>query len=642
MHYCGQHYLQIASIVILDQANMAGVDMSVFSDSRLRVSRRGFLKASGVTAASAAATTGMGAIPFAASRAAAQDSWDAEHDIVVVGSGGAAFAAAIIAKVEGADVAMFEKGAYVGGTTLASGGGAWFPNNVTMQRDGIEDNPEDALKYMARYSYPAQYNPDGETLGLPADVYENLSTYVATSPDASAALEEAGAITWTYGRNFGPNFDQVQVDYMDHFEENLQPTHRTLHPSTEEGEPAGGGEMIAGYQAWAEENGIGIHLLHRVDNVIVNANNQVIGVEVTVLTGDEGTESTPEATPVATPASETRLAIRARKGVIFGSGGFGRNEQMMMDLVGLPYYGGCSAPTNEGDLMRIATTLGARVGNLHNVWRNNSVFEQGVAASGAYNCTWFLNGDSFIIVNRNGRRFMNEKRSYQDRPMGHFDYDPNEADWTSRLGFWIYDQRVQDNWGGMFPLPADPTTAPYVVSGDTMEELAAAIAERVDSLAHVTGSFKLHENFASNLVDEVERFNGFAASGVDEDFQRGERGYDVSVPYGPMAQTANLESYPSDDQPNVAMYPLTAEGPYYAFIVSPAAVDTNGGPVINSNAQIVRWDNTPIEGLYGAGNAVASTSVNAYWGGGATLGNATVWGYQAARHAVASEEKPIS
>ena len=95
--------------------------MSVLSDSRLRVSRRGFLKASGVTAA-AASTAGFGVVPFTASKAAAQDGWDAEHDVVVVGSGGAAFAAAITAKHEGGDVVMFEKGAYVGGTTLVSGG----------------------------------------------------------------------------------------------------------------------------------------------------------------------------------------------------------------------------------------------------------------------------------------------------------------------------------------------------------------------------------------------------------------------------------------------------------------------------------------------------------------------------------------
>lgn len=604
-------------------------------ESRLRVSRRGFLKASGVGAVGAASS--IGAVPFAQT-AAAQTNWDAEHDIVVVGSGGAAFAAAITAATYGSDVVMFEKGAYVGGTSLASGGGSWFPNNVLMQQDGIADPKEDVVKYMARYSYPAQYNPDHETLGLPAEVFENLNTYVDVSPEVSKLLQDVGAVTWIYGNANGPSGEMIQTDYMDHFEENIQPTHRSLHPITDDGKQGGGGLMIGGYQAWAESHGIGIHLLHKVVNVVVNAEGQVIGVEIEVL--PEEAES--DATPAATPVTNQRLFVRARKGVIFGSGGFGRNEDMMRNIIGLPYFGGCSAPTNEGDFLTIASKMGAKLGNLNNVWRNSSIFEQGVANSAAYNCTWFFNGDSFMIVNKNGRRFVNEKRSYQDRPMAHFHYDANEGDWANRLGFFIYDQRVQDNWGGRFPLPKDPSTAPYMIIGNTIEELAAGIAERLESLSDVTGSFELNENFTANLIDEIARFNGFAAAGVDEDFERGVRGYDTDVPRGPISETPTITNYPSDDQPNVAMYPISAEGPYYAFITSPAAVDTSGGPVINSNAQIVRWDNSPIDGLYGAGNAVASTSVNAYWGGGATLGNAHVWGFQAARHAHASEEKPVS
>jgi len=103
-----------------------------------------------------------------------------------------------------------------------------------------------------------------------------------------------------------------------------------------------------------------------------------------------------------------------------------------------------------------------------------------------------------------------------------------------------------------------------------------------------------------------------------------------------------LTEYPSADQPNSAMYPLSAEGPYYAYINAQAAADTNGGPVINPDGQIVRWDGTPIAGLYGAGNCIANPSVNACWGGGATIGNGHVWGCNAAMHASASAERAVS
>lgn len=604
-------------------------------EERLRVSRRGFLKASGVGAATAA--TGFGVVPFAKS-AAAQGSWDAEHDVVVVGSGGAAFAAAITAKNAGADVAMFEKGAYVGGTTLASGAGVWFPNNALMQADGHQDPKEEALKYMARYSFPALYNPDHETLGLPQHDYDMLNTYYDKSGEVSTLFQDIGATSWVYGGNNGPSRDEIQVDYMDHFEENVAPKYRTVHPLSAEGGQGGGGQMIGDYQTWAEENGVEINLLHKVSQLILNDAGEVIGVEVTVLSADAA--GTPEATPVV-DGSETTLAIRARKGVVFGSGGFAKNQDMMHNLMPFPYRGGCSAPTNEGDFVQMATTVGAKLNSMQQVWNNQSVLEQAIANADGYNCTFFLQGDSFLQVNKNGKRFVNEKRNYQDRSMAHLDWDANNAGWTNRFSFYIHDQRQQDNWGGFFPLSREPETTPYVLMADTLEELAAKVEERLAELAPMTGGFALADDFAENLVAEVEKFNGYAAAGVDEDFQRGDFGYDVLVPWGPLASTANLDPYPSDDQPNSAMYPLSDEGPYYAFIMTAAAVDTSGGPVINPDGQITRWDGSAIEGLYGAGNAVASPGYNAYWGAGMTLGNAHVWGYQAAMHAVASEEKSV-
>src|SRR5699024_4310184 len=142
-------------------------------NSRLRVSRRGFIKASGAGVAAA----GLGAVPFAASAAASEQGWDEEHDIVVIGSGGAGFAAAITARAQGNDVAIFEKGAYAGGTTLVSGGGAWLPNNHLMQKDGHDDPRDWALKYMTRYSFPHLYNPDDPQYGLSDDDYALLTTY---------------------------------------------------------------------------------------------------------------------------------------------------------------------------------------------------------------------------------------------------------------------------------------------------------------------------------------------------------------------------------------------------------------------------------------------------------------------------------
>ena len=599
---------------------------------KFRVSRRGFLKASGAGAVVAAGT--IGSIPFSASKAFAQQAWDAEHDIVVVGSGGAAFAAAITASHLGGDVIMLEKGTYVGGTTLVSGGTMWIPNNTPMKEAGLEDNREDAIRYMARYSFPANFNPADEKLGLTDHDFEMLSAFYDNASVAMDTIQEAGAATWRTATN-GFTGD-IQADYMDHLPENTSPQGRSITPTGADGGYGGGGDLIAGYQAYAESAGIPVLLGHRVERVVLNDAGEVIGVEVSVSSG-ETSAATPEASPVA---SET-LAIRARKGVIFGSGGYVRSADMMRNFVSVPFYGGCGAPTNEGDFIKIGSAVGAKLGNLHNVWRNEGLFEQAIASEAAYNCVWFYNGDSFLMVNKKGRRFVNEKRNYQDRAMAHLDWDANNGEWKNLLSFLIYDGRIQENWATGFPFPADPATAPVVVTGDTLEALAVALQERVETLKPVSGGVELDVNFAANLIDEVTKFNSYAAIGVDPDYQRGDFLYDQETPFPPMTAAPTVTEWPSADQPNPGMYPLRESGPYYAVIVAASAVDSNGGPIINSNGQILNINDEPVVGLYGAGNCVASPGVNAYWGAGMTLGNAHAWGYAAAKHAVASEEKTV-
>ncbi len=594
-------------------------------DRQLRVSRRGFLKAGGVGAA--LATGSVGAVAFGSSRAYAQQAWDEEYDIVVVGSGGAGFAAATTAHHLGSSVIVLEKGTYVGGTTLVSGGGMNIPNSRQMQEAGLDDPRDEALKYFARYSWPHLYNPEHETLGLPAHDYDMISAYYDTAAEAMDFIEASGAQEWRIQYIGGSVPPTPNVDYMDHFEENIPKVGRTLVTMDEAGNEAFGGTLIARYQAYAEANGIPVRLGHRAERVVLNDSGAVIGVEVAVtdLSG-----ATPES---GTPTPASIISIRANKGVIFGSGGYGKNAEMMHHLMPAPYYGGCGAPTNEGDFLRISSSVGARLGNLHNVWRNEGIYEQGVASPSAYNCIWFHKGDSMLVVNGTGRRFHNERRNYQDRNMAHLGWDPNDATFPNLLGYLIYDQRVAENWAGNFPYPAAGQEAPYVLSADTLEELGAAIRERVASLPSITKGLQLSDQFEANLVEEVAKFNGYAASGDDLDFRRGQFGYDEGWQTAPSAENAPLTEWPSEGQVLKSMYPLAETGPYYAIIVAASAVDSNGGPVINRYGQVLTWEGAPVEGLYGAGSCIACPSVNAYWAGGMTLGVAHVFGYAAAKHA---------
>src|SRR3546814_5798308 len=72
-----------------------------------------------------------------------------EADVVVVGSGAAALAAALAAHDAGATVAIMERASAVGGTTAVSGGGVWMPRNHVT---GADDSREEALAYMTALS----------------------------------------------------------------------------------------------------------------------------------------------------------------------------------------------------------------------------------------------------------------------------------------------------------------------------------------------------------------------------------------------------------------------------------------------------------------------------------------------------------
>ena len=124
--------------------------------------------------------------------------------------------------------------------------------------------------------------------------------------------------------------------------------------------------------------------------------------------------------------------------------------------------------------------------------------------------------------------------------------------------------------------------------------------------------------------------NGFAASGRDFDFHRGER---------QVEHLFNGAVAASPSAPNPTMFPISEEGPYYAALLTGGNLDTKGGPKTNVSGQVLDDQEKPIAGLYGVGNCVASASARAYWAGGATLGPILAFSYLAARAAHAEPVK---
>jgi 3-oxosteroid 1-dehydrogenase len=571
-----------------------------------RVSRREFLVAGG---AGAAATLVGAAIP---SPASAIEQWDYETDVAVIGSGGAGSVAALTAKTNGADVLIVEKAPVLGGTTAKSGGAFWIANNYRLKERGIPDPKLPFLQYCASYSFPHLFDPNSPTLGLNANSYALLSAFYDSGSEMTDLLRQTKALSLGRFHSMPENKATDLPDYgiLDGY--NKAPRGRCLGVLRPDGSLGYGAEMMRQFNLKFDSLGVKRLTNHRVTNLVMDGKGAVSGVEALV--------------------GERKVAVRARRGVIFGTGGFAYNRELLNRYHVAPVYGGCGVPTNTGDFVSIATAVGAQLGNMASAWRAQIVLEEAIQYVSVPSDVWIPPGDSMFLVNKYGKRAVNEKRNYHDRTRMSVAYNANLSEFSNQLMFMLYDQRNAELFAGLHPIPDLPDGSSAVLIGGTWDELADKIDKRLAELADRSGNVRLDPAFKSELAKTVARFNGFATTGKDEDFQRGDFPYDI--------ETRPVYGLPKPgtrwgDQlgKNVVLYPMQPAGPYYAIILAPGVLDTNGGPVINANSQVVKYDGKPIPGLYGAGNCIASAGHDAYWAAGATLGNAMTFAYIAGKHA---------
>ncbi len=427
-----------------------------------------------------------------------EDVFERVADVIVVGSGAAGCSAAVTAAREGAEVLLLERAESLGGTTVLSGAGAWIPNNNLMRAEGVEDPKGPALRYMAWQSYPQLYNPDHPTLGLPADSYAMIETFYDNGPAAIDYLIETGAADFYT--------DMELPDYYAEHPDNRAPYGRKISPQARKiSHAAAGPSLINQMTTAAERLGATILTGHRVVSLLRNADGEVVGVEV--RTG-----------------LRTEL-FRARRAVVFGSGGFLHDPDLAREFLKGPVFGGCAVPTSTGDFVRIGIEAGAALGNMSHAWWYQIVLDHAAGHGHTAGGLFMPFGDSMIQVNRHGRRVTNEKAPYNERGPVHFAWDGRE--YTNMLLFSIFDEGVAQNpdpVGHRWPIPLPGSeSVRYIMKGDTLEELAERIAERLDELKEHTGGVTLAPDFVPNLKASIERYNGFARTGEDLDFGRGRR-----------------------------------------------------------------------------------------------------------------------
>jgi hypothetical protein len=549
----------------------------------------------------------LGSVALGACKAGRGGQWDHEADVLVVGSGVGACTAALIARSQGRTVRLIEKASELGGTSAKSAGVLWVPNNFTLAARGIADPREDCLRYMARFSYPGRYNPQAPNLGLEEGELALLGAFYDNAAPAVDALRGMEALRVAEWRMF--HLDRPATDYLDNVPENKVPAGRPLSAVRPDGSVGLGDELMRQLTEALERHQVAVHREHRVLRVVQEDSGRVVGIEAR--------------------AAGSTVSFRAAKGVIFATGGYVHDPELVRLYQPHRLYGSCARETATGDFIAIAGAAGAAMGDLSGAWRTQIVLDEALVSRYLAQGVFYPPGDSMIQVNRYGRRVVNEKRNYNDRTEIHGAYDPTRAEYPNQLLFMVYDRRTAETYGGAYPLPAPGEDPGFILSGDSFASLAGAIEARLAEILEQTGGVRLDPAFAQNLEATVKRYNGFAAAGRDEDFGRGAAAYDREwqAVFSPRRADA---AWPVSPYPNVTMHPFNARGPYHAIMLAAGALDTNGGPRIDAGARVLDVRGQPIPGLYGAGNCIASPSREAYYGAGHTLAMSMTFGYIAA------------
>lgn len=610
---------------------------------------------------------------------------DLVYDVIVVGAGAAGFSAAhgVLREDPKAKVVILEARPTYGGTSYRSGGRLWVCNNQDMRDGGLKDPRDEAIAYMARLSHPDDYKPNAHRYGLTRRQYAQLEAYYDNGSEMLDYYRRTKIMPWhaETGVFLPGTADPLQLtgrfapDYHPEFEENVPKAGRSIMPEffdptgsgaleTPQGRATGAGnfgssiygpDVIEWLHYGFRKLGGDVHQGTRVVDLILTRTTvedegehedgdgestrmKVVGVKA--LTVVDGGSVVNEPVPYTElPVPRTYYATR---GVIFTAGGFSKSStKLSSSFVGDKALsgGGCAVVSAVGDLTDLGRKYNFKIENMDQAWFVENIYEQykldpNSALTPNYLLfqAYWLAGDSMFVVNRRGQRVTNEKQNYNDRTKAHF------ASPDNKFLFSVFDKHSYDNFVGLggqiIPDPA-VLVGPY----DTVGELVTALRDRLTKYPD-TAAFGLASDFERGLNDTLQTFNGYATAGKDLDFHRGETAIDLWWHafclsfHGGIGQkdciSANVDAN-GKPYPNPTMRPL--EGPFYAVILSSGLQDTKGGPAIDELGRILDADENPVEGLYGAGNCIASPAGAGYWGAGGTLGPATVFGYIAGRHA---------
>jgi succinate dehydrogenase/fumarate reductase flavoprotein subunit len=554
-----------------------------------------------------------------------------ECDALVVGSGAAGMSAAVTAGHSGLNVLIVEKEPCFGGTTARSGGWLWIPGTSLARQWGIVERPDQARTYLrheagnsfdaARVDAFLSAGPEAvdfftSQTALRFDMPLVFPDYHAEAPGGTQGGRSM--VTRPFdGRELGPHIRNLGA---------------ALPELTVFGMMLGSGKEIVHFMRATKSLTSAIYVAKRLSRHFMDVMRYGRGMTLTngnALAGRLAKSAFDLKIPLwlsspvrelivengavrgAMVEREGRLVrVNAKRGVVLACGGFPhdviRRKAMFPHApTGTEHYS--PGPTgNTGDGLRLAEAVGGRVEDtLPNAaaWVPVSVTKRKDGTSGVMPHFIDRAKPGVIAVMRDGARFANEGNSYHD-----FVQEMMKAAKPGEeiAAFLICDHQTLRKYGlgcvPPFPMPiGHHLSTGYLMRGDTLAALAAQAGIDVGTLAAT-----------------VRQFNAAAADGQDPAFGKGSRAY-------------NRFQGDALHGPNPCIAPIE-RGPFYAIKMVIGDLGTYAGIRTDENARALDANDRAIEGLYAAGNDMASIMGGNYPGAGITLGPALTFGYIAGRH----------
>jgi len=511
--------------------------------------------------AAAAALTAAGLNPddykTAVEKDAVAEDSTVDADVVVVGAGGAGMTAAITAAGEGKSVVVLESQSMVGGNSVRATGGMNAAKTVYQDENefGESAGVEKTLKTAAeKYA-------DNETItALAKTVSEQWAAYQANPTGYFDSVELMELDTMIGGKGINdPELVETlcanSADAIDWLDEHGITLHnvssfggasvkRIHRPVNAEGKTVSvGSYMIPLLQENCEKAGVKMMLDTTATEILTDANGAAVGVK-------------------ATGASGETVTVNA-KAVVLATGGFGANLDMVVKYKPeLKGFMTTNAPGIQGQGIEMAQAIGAATVDMDQIQIHPTV-----EANTAALITEGLRGDGAILINEEGKRFIDE--------VGTRDVvSAAEIAQTGSYSWLVVDQAMAD----ASSVIQGYIKKGYTVTGATYEELGKAMG--VDAAA---------------FAETMEKWNGYVEAKNDPDFGR--------------TSFAN---------------PLNT-APYYAIKVTAGVHHTMGGLKINANTEVLNEKGEVIPGLFAAGEVTGGVHGANRLGGNA-VADFTVFG----------------